>query len=105
MNKSPLYSDRPEAIDLIRAMTRGTIAPKQTKKLDKLLEPPVDTKEAFIIKSASDWLQTGGHSDDDGMLFGDFWRQGELCILFADTNVGKSILAVQIGDALSRGEP
>src|SRR5204863_2940903 len=25
------------------------------------------------------------------------------CILFADTNVGKSILAVQIGDAISRG--
>ncbi|MFD2146594.1 AAA family ATPase [Mucilaginibacter antarcticus] len=39
------------------------------------------------------------------MLFGDFWYEGELCILFADTNVGKSILAVQIGDALSRGRP
>jgi len=39
------------------------------------------------------------------MLFGEFWHEGELCILFADTNVGKSILAVQIGDAISRGEP
>lgn len=37
------------------------------------------------------------------MLFGEFWFEGELCILFADTNVGKSILAVQIADAVSKG--
>ncbi len=46
---------------------------------------------------------TNGSTGD--MLFGDFWYEGELCILFADTNVGKSILAVQIADALSRGVP
>ncbi|MGZ3874773.1 MAG: AAA family ATPase [Mucilaginibacter sp.] len=39
------------------------------------------------------------------MLFGSFWFQDELCILFADTNVGKSILAVQIGDSISSGRP
>jgi len=38
------------------------------------------------------------------MLFGEFWFEGELCILFADTNLGKSILAVQIGNSISRGE-
>ena len=37
------------------------------------------------------------------MLFSEFWHEGEICILFADTNVGKSILAVQIGNAISRG--
>jgi archaellum biogenesis ATPase FlaH len=35
------------------------------------------------------------------MLFGELWYQGELCILFADTNMGKSVLAVQIGNALA----
>jgi len=39
------------------------------------------------------------------MLFGEFWFEHELCILFADTNQGKSILAVQIGNSISRGEP
>jgi hypothetical protein len=34
------------------------------------------------------------------MLFDEFWFEGEVCILFADTNVGKSILAVQIGDSI-----
>ena len=38
------------------------------------------------------------------MLFSEFWHEGELCILFADTNVGKSILAVQIANSISKGE-
>lgn len=38
------------------------------------------------------------------MLCGPLWFEGEICILFADTNVGKSILAVQIADMIARGE-
>lgn len=34
-------------------------------------------------------------------LFGSLWHEGELCILVADTNTGKSILAVQVGDNIS----
>jgi RecA-family ATPase len=37
-------------------------------------------------------------------MFGDIWLTGELHLLFADTGVGKSILAVTIGDALSKGK-
>lgn len=37
------------------------------------------------------------------MLFGKFWHQGEVCILFADSNLGKSIVAVQIANAISCG--
>lgn len=36
-------------------------------------------------------------------LAGDFWYSGEFAILFADTNVGKSPLAVQIADTVSGG--
>lgn len=38
------------------------------------------------------------------MLLDVLWFEGELCILFADTNLGKSILAVQIADSISRGK-
>lgn len=38
------------------------------------------------------------------MLFGKFWFEGELCILFSDSNAGKSILAIQIGNNISRGK-
>lgn len=37
-------------------------------------------------------------------LLGEIWLSGELHILFADTGVGKSIFAVTIGDALSKGK-
>ncbi len=36
-------------------------------------------------------------------LCGEFWHENEVCILFADTGVGKSVLAVQIADCISRG--
>jgi hypothetical protein len=103
--RSDHYFERPLAIELIRSAARGEITAKQTKTLNNLLRSPADSKDAFIIKPAADFLQTSTHPSNTGTLFGDFWYEGELCILFADTNVGKSILAVQIGDALSRGVP
>ncbi|MCM1051849.1 MAG: AAA family ATPase [Paenibacillus sp.] len=36
-------------------------------------------------------------------LCGPLWYEGEICILFADTNVGKSLLAVQIADMIAHG--
>lgn len=37
-------------------------------------------------------------------LFGEFWLEGELAILFADTGKGKSALAVQIAESIARGK-
>ncbi len=36
-------------------------------------------------------------------LFDEFWREGELALFFGPTGKGKSVLAVQIADALARG--
>lgn len=98
-------ANRPVEIELIRQMSRGPLKPKQEKQLNDWLSGPPDSKDAFIIKPATEFLQSPRRQPDSPMLFGDFWYEGELCILFADTNVGKSILAVQLGDALSRGTP
>lgn len=38
-------------------------------------------------------------------LWDSFWYEGELSCLFADSNVGKSILAVQIADRIARIDP
>lgn len=98
--------ERPAEIELIRQMARGTLKPKQEQQLNDWLAGEPDSKDAFIVKPAAAFLQQKtDNCDSSAMLFGDFWYEGELCILFADTNVGKSILAVQIGDALSRGIP
>ncbi len=101
-----LYPSRPAEIELIRDMARGALTPKQKKQLKKQVETrPPDSRDAFISKPAADWLQGDADDAQPDKLFGDFWYRGELCILFADTNVGKSILAVQIGNALSSGQP
>ncbi len=69
----------------------------------KQLETQND-KGLFKIRTANQWLEQAKKSPIPQMLFGELWHENELCILFADTNLGKSILAVQIGNSLSKGE-
>lgn len=60
-------------------------------------------KGLFSIKTANEWIEEAKKSPIPLMLFGEFWHDGELCVLFADTGLGKSILSVQIADSISRG--
>ncbi len=63
-----------------------------------------ENKGLFKVKSANKWLEQAKTRPVPRMLFGEFWFEGELCILFADTNLGKSILAVQIANSITKGE-
>ena len=63
-----------------------------------------ESKGLFTVKTASRWIEQAKTRPIPQMLFGELWFEGELCILFADTNLGKSILAVQIANSISRGE-
>jgi hypothetical protein len=58
----------------------------------------------FKIKTANEWIKDAENKPVPNELFMQLWHEGELCILFADTNIGKSILAVQIADIISKGE-
>ena len=58
----------------------------------------------FKVMSAKKWIDQAKNRPIPQMLFGELWFEGELCILFADTNLGKSILAIQIGESISSGE-
>lgn len=53
--------------------------------------------------SCAKWMEIGTCMEQQQRLLGPLWYTGEVCILFADTNVGKSLLAVQIADMISRG--
>ncbi len=70
-------------------------------------DEPTQSKEAtkqaslFVAKSANQWLEEASKRPIPKKLFSSFWFEGEVCILYADTNVGKSILAVQIADIIS----
>lgn len=64
-----------------------------------------ENKGIFTMKDAPTWIEESKNKPIPKMLFDQFWHEGELCILFADTNQGKSILAVQICDSISKGIP
>lgn len=68
-------------------------------------ETLTNQNDLFIVKTGNEWIEQAKNRPIPEKLFGEFWFEHELCILFADTNLGKSILAVQIADSISKGEP
>ena len=61
------------------------------------------TSSLLTIHKASDWLRAARDKAVPGMLFGEFWLEGELSIMFGDAGAGKSVLAVQIAQAIASG--
>lgn len=57
----------------------------------------------LVIKEANTWIEEAKARPIPNMLFSELWYEDEVCILFSDTNLGKSILAVQIADSISKG--
>lgn len=76
------------------------------KELSHSDEDNVDSfdNDCLIVKRANEWINEAKKRPIPKMLFGEFWFENELCILFSDTNLGKSILAVQICNSISKGK-
>ena len=74
------------------------------QNLKKVAEAKKQNKGLLKVKTANKWLEQAKTTPIPEMLFGEFWHEGEICILFADSNLGKSILAVQIADSISKGD-
>lgn len=55
----------------------------------------------FNAKTAYETLLEAQKQPDPRKLWKEFWFENEVCCLFADSNVGKSVLAVQIATAIS----
>ena len=64
----------------------------------------VNPNSVLTYKKANEWMEEAKLRPNPKKLFGTFWFENEVCILFADTNVGKSILAMQISNSISKGE-
>jgi RecA-family ATPase len=76
----------------------------ETEKLINEVNKDTENKGIFLVRTANRWIEEAKNRPIPRMLFGKFWYEGEINILFADTNLGKSILAVQIGNSISKGE-
>ncbi len=66
------------------------------------LTPPLQT-ERKSVRTALQRLEDAKNLPEIQKMFDVFLHSGELAILFGDTGIGKSILAVAIADAVSRG--
>ena len=73
------------------------------KELQIKTEVDRENKGLFKVMSANKWLEEAKNTPIPQMLFSELWHENEICILFADSNLGKSILAVQIADSISKG--
>ncbi len=56
----------------------------------------------LTIKSANRTVEDAAHRPDPEQLYRELWYEGEVCCLFADSNLGKSIFAVQMADEIAR---
>lgn len=69
---------------------------------DDLRVMPVNS--FFTVRTANQRMEDGAMMPRVLQMCGSFWKKGEIVFLFAGPKRGKSIFAVQIADAISRGE-
>ncbi len=56
----------------------------------------------FCAKPINEWISEAYKRPTPQQLWKSFWYEGEVSCLFADTNVGKSIYALQIAESIAR---
>jgi DNA-binding NarL/FixJ family response regulator len=94
--------DRPDFIEELRREAQNTPHTERMHNAfrNQLLKDP--SNALFYVKPADVWLNEEAGKPAARKLLGSLWYEHELCILFADTNLGKSVLAVQIGACLAK---
>jgi len=98
-----MYNESPLVLEMIRDSIQQDAERRRKAAKAGEAPKPEPAENLFTIHTANRWMQIQSAQPEAKMLFGSFWQQNELCILFADTNLGKSILAVQLGHEISRG--
>ena len=63
-----------------------------------------DDKTFFLGKTANEWINDASNDPDMFDMFGQLWKYQQLVFLFGETGTGKSILTVQIAEAIASGK-
>ncbi|MFI3259338.1 MAG: AAA family ATPase [Rikenellaceae bacterium] len=58
----------------------------------------------FLLKSLNQTIREASTRADPKPLWLSLWYEGEVCCLFADSNLGKSIYAMQIADEIAKSQ-
>lgn len=104
VNQSIPNDDRDNEPDTNELLEQPKVWSNHIAELEKKRKDLTENKGLFKIKTANEWLEIAKTTPIPEMLFGEFWHEGEISILFSDSNLGKSILSVQIADSISKGE-
>jgi len=75
---------------------------KETKNKTITKATP-NIENIFLIRTANDCINQAKMRPIPKCLFSEFWHENELSILFAGAGIGKTILAVQIANSISKG--
>jgi len=65
-------------------------------------QTPTTSIGVFSIQSANDVIKEAKAQPDPKPFWLSMWYEGEVCCLFSDSNLGKSILAVQIASMIAQ---
>ncbi len=74
-------------------------------ELEAFADSSSDAGAMFVAKPAAQWIREAAARPNPVKLWMELWYEGEVACLFADTNVGKSIYAMQIGRAIAEHRP
>lgn len=81
----------------------NTVINEITTEINAAFSPEKAVEIGILsIKTANQTLDDASTRPDPEELYHELWYEGEVCCLFADSNLGKSIFAVQIADHVSR---
>lgn len=76
----------------------------EVRPQERVDEPVEYRSNVFEAGPIANYIKNAAKNVSRRPLFGPFWREGELAILFSDTGQGKSILATQIGESIASGK-
>ena len=73
-----------------------------TAEIDSAFTPGGAAESGMLtLKSANQTIEDASKRPDPEQLYLELWYEGEVCCLFADSNLGKSIFAVQMADEIA----
>ena len=73
-----------------------------TAEIDSVFTPEGAAEIGMLtLKSANQTIEDASKRPDPEQLYLELWYEGEVCCLFADSNLGKSIFAVQMADEIA----
>lgn len=84
------------------AAAPSTTSTNQTT--EEQAQPPKGTRSLLICKTYNQWLVDAAKEPQPKFLFGPLICEEELTMLYSKSNLGKSALAVQIGDGVADGK-